>query len=121
MTADLVGGPMTQDLNGITLAYKYAKSGSFRISYAPNMVRFGMPADLNDANTPTLSTAARMRKIGDDLYMVHWFSPGPSRAVHCVQIVDFKQMQVFLGALMPPGTVEDFDFAHIAVMTKATM
>ena len=39
--------------------------------------------------------------------------PGPG-----FQIVDFAQTKVFLGAMMPPGNAEDFDFAMIAENSK---
>jgi hypothetical protein len=114
---DIVGGPCTDELSGITLGYTYGQAGTFRISYGAGTVTFGMPPNPVDPPPAVLTVPARLRKLQSDLYLAHWFSPDPARSVHCVQVVDFRRMLVHLAALMPPARTEDFDFAKIAMMT----
>jgi len=114
MHPDEIVGPFTQDLNGVSLTYRYSHDGDYYITYGSDTVTFRLPLP-DGTHTPPITVPYYARKLRGNMYMVHWVNP--ERTVHVTQVVDLPHREVNVAALMP-GQWQLFDVGHISEMTK---
>jgi hypothetical protein len=114
MPPDEIVGPFTQDLAGVSLTYRYSTGGDYYITYGTDTVTFRLPLP-DGTHTPPITVPYYARKLRPKIYMVHWINP--ERTVHVTQVLDAKNREVNVSALMP-GQWQLFDVGHVSEIVK---
>lgn len=114
MPPDEIIGPFTQDLVGVSLTYHYTHGGDYFITYGTDTVTFKLPLP-DGTQTPPITVPYFARKIRPKIYMVHWTNP--ERTVHVTQVLDARNREVNVSALMP-GQWQLFDVGVVTKITK---
>lgn len=113
---DEIGGPMTKEMKGLHLLYKYTSGREYQLDFDADTVTFLLHHD-PQAKPGEVFTSATMhymaRKIRPQLYLVHWLNRSPDMGnIHVALIVDLKNRLMYASAIMPRG-FELFDVAHV--------
>ena len=111
---DEIGGPSTTELAGLTLQYKYTTGREYRIWFTEDEITFLMVNAVEPDAKPK-SLPYRARKLGDEMYLVHWLVPG--RVGHISLVADLKNKKMHVAGLMP-GKIEFFDIADIHTIER---
>lgn len=111
-----IGGPMTKELAGLKLFYKYTTGREYELTFDEDTVTF-LPHKDPTAPAGTKFTPGTLhylaRRVRPDLYLVHWLVRSPTMGnIHVALILDLTKKHVYVSALMPKG-VEFFDIADI--------
>ena len=80
----------------------------YQLDFSPDTVTFIM---VKDPDAEPRSVPYLARKIGEDLYLVHWLVRSQEEGnIHVALVLDFKAGKIFVSSLMPGG-LEFFDEA----------
>jgi hypothetical protein len=109
MEGDLIGGPTSDELEGARVVYAYSTGRRYHVGFDAGQVSFAL-----EVAPGTVSASHRLpyraRKIGADMFLVHWLSP--SRDVHVALLLDLAARTVHVSGVLP-GKLEFFDIATI--------
>ncbi|MBU1295934.1 MAG: MoaF N-terminal domain-containing protein [Gammaproteobacteria bacterium] len=93
----------TVNLEELEVQYTYSSGRAYKLKFYDDRVSF---TQLDAGHIPTLTVSYRARKIGKDMFLVHWLVPG--RVGHVTLILDLGNKVIHASALMP-GQMELFD------------
>lgn len=100
------------NLEALEIQYTYSSGRAYQLRFYDDRVSF---TQLEAGNIPTLTVPYRAKKIGNDMFLVHWLVPG--RIGHVSLILDLDNNLIHASALMP-GQMELFDGGPIFAVKR---
>ena len=106
--------PLTQELAGTALIYRFAIGRVYRATYGAERVRFELiePAS---ADAPSADLPYVARRIRDDVYLVAWHG---DPKFHSTQLIDLERRELHASALLD-GQRDFFETARIVEIVRA--
>lgn len=105
---DMIGGPSTTVLDGVTLSYAYSNGRTYRLSFTASTVSFDRPEAPDE---PRITTQYRARELRDGMILLHWLNR--ELPAHVTLVIDFERGELHGSSMMPPTRYELFDQAAI--------
>lgn len=100
------------NLEELEVQYTYSSGRAYKLKFYDDRVSF---TQLDAGHIPTLTVPYRAKKIGKDMFLVHWLVPG--RIGHVSLILDLENKLIHASALMP-GQMELFDGGPIVDVSR---
>ncbi|MGO2512319.1 hypothetical protein [Marinomonas polaris] len=100
---DEVNVSNTVNLDELEVQYTYSSGRAYKLKFYDDRVSF---TQLDAGHIPTLTVPYLARKMGKDMFLVHWLVPG--RVGHVTLVLDLGNKVIHASALMP-GQMELFD------------